>query len=138
MNSASARLKAFPETFDEKIRRRLGPELGPLDFAEELSVDVAADVSLGGVALIGHKGFPSISISDCATAWRNVVRPSRRTGFITRDLFCYQFSYWHGKLFFDFFTPSSEGDIAALFYRPLLAWQDFLKDFVGRFCETPT
>ena len=68
MNSTSARLKAFPETFDEKIRRRLGPELGPLDFAEELSVDVAADVSLGGVALIGHKGFPSISISDCATA----------------------------------------------------------------------
>jgi len=44
MNSASARLKAFPETFDEKIRRRLGPELGPMDFSEELFIDVAADV----------------------------------------------------------------------------------------------
>src|SRR5260370_25953785 len=85
MNSASARLEAFPKAFDEKIRRRLGPELGPLDFTEELFIDVAADVSLGGVALIGHKGFPSISISDCATAWRNVVHPSRRTGFITRE-----------------------------------------------------
>ena len=83
MNSASAGLKAFPETFDEKIRRRLRPELGPLDFPEELSIDVAADVSLGGVALIGHKGFPSISISNCAVAWRDVVPPSRRTGFIT-------------------------------------------------------
>ena len=105
MNSASARLKTFPETFDEKIRRRLGPELGPLDFAEELSVDVAADVSLGGVALIGHKGFPSISISDCATAWRDVVHPSRRTGFITRKLLVrvfYQFCFWHGKLFLPF------------------------------------
>ena len=86
MNSASARLKAFPETFDEKICRRLGPELGPLDITEELSIDVAPDVSLGGVALIGHKGFPSISISDCAKAWRNVVHPSSRTVFITREL----------------------------------------------------
>ena len=86
MNSASARLKAFPETFDEKIRRRLGPELGPLDFSEELSIDVAADVSLGGVALIGHKGFPSISMSDCPIGWRNVVHPSTRPGFITREL----------------------------------------------------
>src|SRR5438094_1497509 len=138
MNSASARLKTFPETFDEKIRRRLGPELGPLDFAEELSVDVAADVSLGGVALIGHKGFPSISISDCATAWRNVVRPSRRTGFITRDLFCYQFSYWHGKLFFNFFTPFSEGVIPSFFFLLFLLWQDFLKVFLGSFCKSPT
>jgi hypothetical protein len=87
MNSASARLEAFLETFDEKIRRRLGRGFGPLDFSEELSIDVAADVSLGGVALIGHKGFPSISISDCGTAWRNVVHPSRRPGFITRELF---------------------------------------------------
>ena len=58
MNSASARLEAFLETFDEKIPRRLGPELGSLDFTEEFSIDVAADVSFGGVALIGHKGFP--------------------------------------------------------------------------------
>jgi hypothetical protein len=86
MNSASARLDAFPEAFDEKICRRLGPELGPLDFCEELSIDVAADMSLGGVALIGHKGFPSISISNSAIAWRDVVNPSSRTGFITREL----------------------------------------------------
>src|SRR5438045_8394557 len=99
MNSASARLKAFPETLDEKIRRRLRPGLGPLDFSEELSIDVAADVSLGGVALIGHKGFPSIFISNSAIAWRDVVNPSSRTGFITCELLCYQFSFWHGKTF---------------------------------------
>jgi len=103
MNSASARLEAFPETFDEKIRRRLGPKLGSLDFCKELSIDVAADVSLGGVALIGHKGSPSISISNCAIAWRDVVNPSSRTDFITRELFLrvssYQFSFWHGKTF---------------------------------------
>jgi hypothetical protein len=86
MNSASARLEAFLEAFDEKIRRRLGAELGPLDFREEFSIDVAADVSLGGVALIGHKGFPSISISNSAIAWRDVVSPSSRTGFITCEL----------------------------------------------------
>ena len=102
MNSASARVKTFPETFDEKIRRRLGAELGPLDFTEEFSIDVAADVSLGGVALIGHKGFPSISISDCATAWRSVVHPSRRIGFITRELL-----------------------VRGLLSVLLLAWQDF-------------
>ena len=102
MNSASARLKAFPETLDEKIRRRLRPGLGPLDFSEELFIDVAADVSLGGVALIGHKGFPSISISDCATAWRSVVHPSRRTEFITRELL-----------------------VRGLLSVLLLAWQDF-------------
>jgi hypothetical protein len=105
MNSASARLEAFPETFDEKIRRRLGPELGALYFCEELSIDVAADVSLGGVALIGHKGSPSISISNCATAWRDVVNPSSRTDFITRGVLVrvssYQFSFWHGKTFFE-------------------------------------
>ena len=85
MNSASARLEAFPEAFDEKIRRRFGPELGPLDFCEELSIDVAADVLLGGVALIGHKGFPSSFISNSPIAWRNVVNPSSRTGFIARE-----------------------------------------------------
>jgi hypothetical protein len=50
-----------------------------------------------------------------------------------------------------FFTSSSEGDIAALFYRPLLArqaqtphnsghWHGIFNhetEIVGRFCETP-
>jgi len=101
----------------------LGPELGPLDFSEELSIDVAADVSLGGVALIGHKGFPSISISDCATAWRNVVRPSRKTGFITRELLVRVSSISSpigmARLFLGFFTPSSDGDIAVCFISRL-------------------
>jgi hypothetical protein len=123
MNSASARLEAFPEAFDEKIRRRLGPELGPLDFCEELSIDVAADVSLGGVALIGHKGFPSTSISNSAIAWRDVVNPSSRTGFITRELlvpvFAISSACGRASFFLLFFTLPSGGDIAACFIRPL-------------------
>ena len=126
MNSASARLKAFPETFDEKIRRRLAPELGPLDFAEELSVDVAADVSLGGVALIGHKGFPSISISDCAIAWRDVVNPSSRTGFITCELLLRVSDINSPLAWQDFFTPSWE---SASFIVPFWRCKTFFMIF---------
>src|SRR4029077_5443327 len=91
-------------------------------------IDVAADVSLGGVSLIGHIGSPSISISNCAIAWRDVVSPSSRTGFKTRELFlrvsCYQFSFWHGKTFLRVYIERPRSNHALSNWSGMFEWME--------------